>query len=275
MALPPPEPPLPGFQAAYPIIAALDLLGRRWILRILWELRVGARGFRALQGFCDDMSPSMLSQRLTLLQTTKLIRHTAEGTYGLTATGQELLRALAPVRDWADQWAAEVRAQDQQGQQDQQDQQDQLAREEDAPERADASSAMPLPTPPPSGSATPTRVMPRLSVNDIHEALAFYEQLGFHATFASHDFALVKRGAVELQLSCTLVDPLANQSACWIGVTDIEAIYQQVRATNPSAIPPRAHLANKPWGFKEFAVVDPSGVRITFGEPLAEPGSPH
>jgi DNA-binding HxlR family transcriptional regulator/catechol 2,3-dioxygenase-like lactoylglutathione lyase family enzyme len=271
MALPPPEPSLPGFQAAYPIMAALDLLGRRWILRILWELRDGARGFRALQGFCDDMSPSMLSQRLTLLQTTKLIRHTAEGAYGLTATGQELLRALAPVRDWADQWAAEVRAQ---GPQDQQDQHAQPAREVDAPARADGSSAMPLPTPPPSGSAKLTRVMPRLAVNDIHEALAFYEQLGFHATFSSHEFAIVKRGAVELQLSCTLVDPLANQSACWIGVTDIAALYQQVQATNPRAIPPRAHLASKPWGFKEFAVVDPSGVLITFGEPLAAPDSP-
>ncbi len=54
MSLPTPEQPVPGFQSGYPIVAALDLLGRRWILRILWELRNGPIGFRALQAFCDS-----------------------------------------------------------------------------------------------------------------------------------------------------------------------------------------------------------------------------
>lgn len=53
MSLPTPERPIPGFQTGYPIVAALDLLGRRWILRILWELRSGPMGFRALQALCD------------------------------------------------------------------------------------------------------------------------------------------------------------------------------------------------------------------------------
>jgi len=88
MSLPTPEQPVPGFQSGYPIVAALDLLGRRWILRILWELRNGPIGFRALQAFCDQMSPSMLSQRLSLLQTTGLIYHTEESTYSLTGTAR-------------------------------------------------------------------------------------------------------------------------------------------------------------------------------------------
>src|SRR5260370_7152332 len=98
MSLPTPEQPVPGFQSGYPIVAALDLLGRRWILRILWELRNGPIGFRTLQAFCDQMSPSMLSQRLSLLQTTGLIYHTEESTYSLTGTGQELLQPLAPLQ---------------------------------------------------------------------------------------------------------------------------------------------------------------------------------
>src|SRR5260370_7857931 len=109
MSLPTSEQPVPGFQSGYPIVAALDLLGRRWILRILWELRNGPIGFRALQAFCDQMSPSMLSQRLSLLQTTGLIYHTEESTYSLTGTAQELLQALAPLQAWAQQSAAHLR----------------------------------------------------------------------------------------------------------------------------------------------------------------------
>ena len=93
-------------------MAALDLLGRRWILRILWEMRNGPMGLRALQAFCDQMSPSMLSQRLSLLQATGLIYHTEESTYSLTRTGQELLQALAPLQVWAEQWAEQLRGQE-------------------------------------------------------------------------------------------------------------------------------------------------------------------
>jgi DNA-binding HxlR family transcriptional regulator len=112
MSLPTLERPVPGFQTGYPIVAALDLLGRRWILRILWELRNGPLGFRALQTLCDLMSPSLLSQRLSVLQTTRLMQHTEEGMYHLTGTGQQLLQALAPLQVWANEWAEQLRAQD-------------------------------------------------------------------------------------------------------------------------------------------------------------------
>ncbi len=46
-------------------MAALDLFGRRWNLRIIWELQHGPVGFRALQQRCDNMSSSVLRQRLT------------------------------------------------------------------------------------------------------------------------------------------------------------------------------------------------------------------
>src|SRR3989440_10221170 len=111
MSLPTPEHPIPAFQTGYPIVAALDLLGRRWILRILWELRNGPIGFRGLQAFCDQMSPSMLSQRLSLLQTTGLIYHTEESTYSLSGTGQELLQALTPLQAGAQQGSGQFRGQ--------------------------------------------------------------------------------------------------------------------------------------------------------------------
>ena len=38
-----------GSRSGRPIMAALDLLGRRWALRILWELRAGPLTFRAIR----------------------------------------------------------------------------------------------------------------------------------------------------------------------------------------------------------------------------------
>lgn len=86
-------------------MALLDLLGRRWILRILWELRTGGYGFRALQDRCDAMSPSVLSQRLTELQEAGIVQQDQDGRYTLTPEGSELLQALTPLNDWARRWA--------------------------------------------------------------------------------------------------------------------------------------------------------------------------
>ena len=48
-----------------PIMALLDLLGRRWTLRVLWELRGPAvPTFRELQASCDGVSSSVLADRL-------------------------------------------------------------------------------------------------------------------------------------------------------------------------------------------------------------------
>lgn len=85
-------------------MALLDLLGRRWMLRILWELRSEALGFRVLQERCDTMSPSVLSQRLTELQEAGIVTRNSNGEYFLTKEGLELLQALAPLQEWANSW---------------------------------------------------------------------------------------------------------------------------------------------------------------------------
>ncbi len=85
-------------------MALLDLLSRRWALRILWELRATPRSFRDLQAQCDSMSPSVLNQRLAELRQTGIVEVGAAG-YRLTKQGERLLRALAPLRDWAARWA--------------------------------------------------------------------------------------------------------------------------------------------------------------------------
>ena len=60
---PRPGRPVRGSPSGRPIMALLDLLGRRWALRMLWELREGGLSFRALQERCDGVSPSVLNTR--------------------------------------------------------------------------------------------------------------------------------------------------------------------------------------------------------------------
>jgi len=86
-------------------MVALDLLGRRWTLRIMWELRDGPVGFRQLQARCDGMSSSVLRTRLVELVDEGLVQQDAGG-YGLTRMGRELGDAIDPLSRWAKRWRA-------------------------------------------------------------------------------------------------------------------------------------------------------------------------
>ena len=95
-----------GSATGRPIMALLDLLGRRMTLRILWELRGEALTFRALQGAAET-NPSVLNVRLKELREAHLVTHEDNG-YGLTAQGRDLLETFLPLNAWADKWARQI-----------------------------------------------------------------------------------------------------------------------------------------------------------------------
>jgi DNA-binding HxlR family transcriptional regulator len=103
-----PRPGLParGTQTGRPLLVAFDLLGRRWALRVLWELRQDHLGFRTLQQRCERMSSSVLRDRLTELTGAGLLEIDDTRRYGLTPHGHALLVALSPLARWADEWGA-------------------------------------------------------------------------------------------------------------------------------------------------------------------------
>jgi len=86
-------------------MAALDLLGRRWALRILWELRNGPVGARALLARIEGLSSSVLYERLRELTDANLLAQDGNGSYDLTRQGRSLGTALEPLNSWAKQWA--------------------------------------------------------------------------------------------------------------------------------------------------------------------------
>lgn len=105
MATPRPGRPVRGSSSGRPIMALLDLLGRRWALRVLWELRAGPATFRELRARCDDMSPSVLNTRLRELRGAGIVEDASgAGGYRLTSRGRKLLTALTPLDAWARGW---------------------------------------------------------------------------------------------------------------------------------------------------------------------------
>ena len=88
-------------------MALLDVLGRRWALRVLWELRGAPRSFRALQEVCGGVSPSVLNSRLAELREVELVVLEDDG-YVLTPQARALGELLLPLDAWAERWAASL-----------------------------------------------------------------------------------------------------------------------------------------------------------------------
>jgi DNA-binding HxlR family transcriptional regulator len=84
-----------------PVMRVFDVLGRRWSLRVLWELRDGPLTFRALRDACDEVSPSSLNQRLAELRELGVIE-AGDGGYEMTATGRDLAVILLDLHRWAE-----------------------------------------------------------------------------------------------------------------------------------------------------------------------------
>jgi DNA-binding HxlR family transcriptional regulator len=84
-----------------PVHDVLDLLGRRWALRLVWELRRDALGFSALRARCE-VSPSVLSTRLAELSEAGIVERDGAKRYMLTASGRELARLLYEINRWAE-----------------------------------------------------------------------------------------------------------------------------------------------------------------------------
>ena len=104
-----PGAPVRGSTTGRPLMAALDLLGRRWSLRILWELRDGPLGARSLRDRCDGMSPSVLYDRLRELTDAGLVVQRVDQCYELSEVGRSLGTALIPLEQWAHRWSKTTR----------------------------------------------------------------------------------------------------------------------------------------------------------------------
>jgi catechol 2,3-dioxygenase-like lactoylglutathione lyase family enzyme len=115
--------------------------------------------------------------------------------------------------------------------------------------------------------------IPILASRDVDETAAFYQRLGFEVVARYDDFGgpylLLRRDEVELHfVQDADVDPAGNDRACYLRIVDVQSVYDEWARLALDAVRP---IEDKPWGMREFAVVDPSGNLLRIGSPRPRP----
>jgi catechol 2,3-dioxygenase-like lactoylglutathione lyase family enzyme len=111
-----------------------------------------------------------------------------------------------------------------------------------------------------------TAVVPVIPVTSTPEAIAFYrDKLGFELAFeAGPDYAGVARLGVELHLD-GVVNAAAGEVSVRITTAGVETLYAELEPQG--VIHPEEPLETKPWGLRQFSIVDLDGNRLTFAQP--------
>lgn len=110
------------------------------------------------------------------------------------------------------------------------------------------------------------RTIPVLASLDIERSAAFFAtKLGFTKLHVAQGaYGMVSNGAVEIHLWACADRQIAEATSCRVQVQGIEALHAE--CARSSLVHPNAPLESKPWGSREFAILDPDGNLITFFE---------
>jgi catechol 2,3-dioxygenase-like lactoylglutathione lyase family enzyme len=108
------------------------------------------------------------------------------------------------------------------------------------------------------------KAIPILAFLDLKESVDFYRALGFTADDKWGNYLICSRDHIEIHLwKCD--DPeIPKQTGCYVRVTDVQAVYEECQKLG--VVHPNGPLENKPWGIRQFSILDNSGNIIHFGE---------
>lgn len=87
-----------------PIMRLIDLLGKKWMMRIIWELTEDPCSFRNLQQRCGNISPTVLNNRIKELISVNLVTKAKPNGYCLTDIGLKLIELFHPLNSWVKKW---------------------------------------------------------------------------------------------------------------------------------------------------------------------------
>ena len=111
-------------------------------------------------------------------------------------------------------------------------------------------------------------VTPVIPATDLLRSIAFYvETLGFEEVFRSGDppeYAGLRCGAATIHLFACNEPKIAEWTAFRIAVDAVDALFERCLAAD--IVHPNGALSERPWGTRDFTVLDPSGVGVTFWE---------
>jgi uncharacterized glyoxalase superfamily protein PhnB len=115
-------------------------------------------------------------------------------------------------------------------------------------------------------------VSPLIPARDVEESIAFYRQaLGFDLIYRDAEpaqFAIVGSDGARLHLFASQDQHLADWTSLRIEVEGLDALH--TRCFDAGCVHPNGGLGSRPWGTREFSIVDPSGVCIAFVEQAAQ-----
>lgn len=116
-----------------------------------------------------------------------------------------------------------------------------------------------------------TDINPKLPMRDKAATKDYYlNKLSFQE-FGSADFdgyLMVEKDNIQIHFfEFKELDPKENYGQVYIRTDNIDNLYQSL-LDNKVSIHPAGHLQAKPWGQKEFALLDPDNNLLTFGQSI-------
>ena len=112
-------------------------------------------------------------------------------------------------------------------------------------------------------------IIPKLPMrNKILTSEFYLKQLSFELISDYGDYILLKKDQIEIHFfEFKTLNPLENYGQVYIRVFDIDDLYKDLKDKNVS-IHPNGNLEIKPWGQKEFSLLDPDNNLLTFGQAI-------
>ena len=106
--------------------------------------------------------------------------------------------------------------------------------------------------------------IPKLASLDVARSLAFFERLGFRALHSSPEYGVTRRDNVSIHFWLCADPRIPKETGCRVSVESIDELYEAFSALG--VIHPNGRLEPKPWGAREFSILDPDGNLVTFNE---------
>lgn len=110
-------------------------------------------------------------------------------------------------------------------------------------------------------------IHPKLPMLDKSITRNYYlNQLGFKELGNYDGYLMVKKESIEIHFfEFKELDPKENYGMIYIRTDDVDSLYNFMLESKIE-IHPNGALENKPWGQREFAILDPNNNLLTFGQ---------
>jgi catechol 2,3-dioxygenase-like lactoylglutathione lyase family enzyme len=107
------------------------------------------------------------------------------------------------------------------------------------------------------------RALPEMPLNNVPAGISYYRDvLGFKINHAQHDLGVMDRDDITIVLIAR-TEQHSGIGSCYVYVRDANALHAELLARGANV---QGEPVSHPWGLRDFAVLDPEGNQIRFGQ---------